>query len=136
MPQGFVSKARKGGNTHLKAGESWERLRAWLRLKAGASTTAPKATDEAACEDKVEAQLVDAIREANTVDKLDDLAQLIMEGMARKQIDRSNGPMLIDVLKERRQLLAAKAEEAARVQSGKPVTVEVVWVNDWRKDGA
>jgi hypothetical protein len=125
VPHGFLSKARKGDNAGERASSSWAKLERWLASrKVDLAPSRPVLGQHA--------ELVEMIRAASTLESVDALHAFAHEELVRGVITPSIARVLIDGLKERRQVLAAIVEERARVDSDKPVTVRVEYVNDWK----
>lgn len=133
LPGGFLSKARRGRGAGPKAAASWEKLTRWLDAR-DAALAPPKAatfTTTASKEDST-VRLVELIRVAKTRAAVDALIDQILEDIATGDIEPSKGRVLIECLKEKRQVLDDLDIERRELDSGKPVQVEIVWRNDWR----
>jgi hypothetical protein len=122
LPRGFLSKSRAGKNGDDRAEASWKKLTAWLDARAGVAP-APSSPDEG--------KLVAAIRAADTLGRVDALLVQLLEEVATGDVEPSRGRAIGDLLRERRQTMAAIAEERARLNADKPVSVVVEFRNDY-----
>lgn len=130
LPQGFLSKARSGGHTGERSEPSWARLRAWLDetfpLANAPAAPAPRGGSSATKE------ILEAIEVSNDFESLDKLAKRVLQAIVEEDLDASLGRLVVEAIKERRQVLSRSLEEQRALDSRKPVEIKIVHVNDWR----
>lgn len=146
LPQGFLSKARKGGQKDPRAHTSWVKLKRWLS-NAGSKAKPSESPPVEAVQSAVPAPLSiaraseldgvamdKAIDEANTYDKVDDLLKSITKAIRREHLTPLVGSRMIDALKEKRMVMEASDKQKATIAAGATVVIRVEHVNDWRRE--
>lgn len=131
LPQGFLSKARSGGHTGPRSEPSWARLRAWLDESFPLANAPPTASPRSGS--SATQEILDAIEVSNDFESLDKLAKRVMQAIVEEDLDGALGKLVVDAIKERRQVLSRSLEEQRALDSRKPVEIKIVHVNDWRK---
>lgn len=148
-PHGFLCKAWNGEREGPQSENTWAMLVKMFGLAsipavpgpvpaAGAPLSSMPAVPGEPGAPQAPSELVLAIRDADSLEKLDGLTKLVLEGVALPMTDpRHLGPNVGNSLRaliyERRQILGAIVEEQRRVDARKPVEVRIVWTSDWRE---
>lgn len=115
LPQGFISKARRGGGAGGKAAGSWARLEDWLAGR-GLGPRASVAKEQASDAEDAKKALALAIEKARTSRALRDVAKKISLLALAGAIDRGDAGLLIDAVKEQRACHKAAREEKGSSQ--------------------
>lgn len=111
LAQGFLAKAKKGGNASGKAAPAWARLEGWLEAR-GLMTKPGTSAAQAGEAEEARKGLALAIDKARTSRQLRDVAKRISLLMLGGALDRGDATALIDCVKEARSCHRAAREEA------------------------
>ncbi len=137
LPKKFFVNARLGSYATARSDKAWQRLRAALvYLEKGEPLpesleglpVGPTASEAAS-------GLAEAIDKANSPEACNELANRIGKAMADGGIEIALGKALVELLREKRQLLEDILERQERARAGEGVTVEVRSVADWQAKG-
>lgn len=128
LPQAFVSKGRAGGNKGPKAEGNWERLRAWLDENFPQFATPERETNSSTT-----MEVLEALERTTDFASLDVLSKRVSAAIISEDMPAALGKLVIEALRERRQVLERALEERRAIDARKPVTVRVVWQSDWRR---
>lgn len=142
---GQLSLARQGRKEGPKNGPWWEALarvaavvptppEGTLPASAGKSrAVAPRAPAKRSAATEAAEDLARALRAADSLEKLDRVAGELVEAAALEELAPAVSRVCLDILKERRQVLVAMQEEAARGAANRPLEMTVRYIGaEWK----
>lgn len=130
LPQAFLSKAKRGGNSGARSEPTWARLKAWLdqHYPSAVQVELARQTDEQG----VLQDLAHRLRNAQTLEELGEAMKIVTELNVLGTISDPRARCLQILSLERRQLFKMLEEQRKAVDARKPVVVHIVWSSDWR----